>query len=310
MGDALRTRVAARLGASPDEVALTGATTDGVNAVIGGLDLGPGDEVLTTDEEHPGLLAPLAIARQRRRRAGARGRRFARASRARWAPTPGSWPARTCRGTPAGWSTREVSPPPARPCCSTAPRDWARSRWTSARSGCDYYAASGQKWLCGPVGSGYLYVRRERLEELAPPAPGYGSLTDPVRALELPAPGRARRASTRGCPPSHHLAWALAALDVLEEAGFDAVLRRGPELAAQLADLLAGRGLTVAPRGRATLVSWEAPDPRRSRCACADAGFVVRNLPGTPYVRASVGAWSSEEELEGLAAAAAATSGS
>src|SRR5947199_356598 len=32
--------------------------------------------------------------------------------------------------------------------------------------GCDYYAASGQKWLCGPEGSGCLFVRAERLEEL------------------------------------------------------------------------------------------------------------------------------------------------
>jgi hypothetical protein len=34
--------------------------------------------------------------------------------------------------------------------------------------------------------------------------------------------------------------------------------------------------------------------------------IVIRALPGTPYARASVGAWSSEEELERLVAAAAA----
>ena len=47
------------LGADPLEVALTGSTTDGINAVIGGLALGGGDEILTSDQEHPGLLAPL-----------------------------------------------------------------------------------------------------------------------------------------------------------------------------------------------------------------------------------------------------------
>ena len=66
MGDRLRARVARLMGAAPGEIALTGATTDGVNAVIAGLDLRPGDEVLTSDEEHPGLLAPLASARERR----------------------------------------------------------------------------------------------------------------------------------------------------------------------------------------------------------------------------------------------------
>jgi L-cysteine/cystine lyase len=30
------------------------------------------------------------------------------------------------------------------------------------------------------------------------------------------------------------------------------------------------------------------------------AGFVLRNLPGTPYLRASVGAWATEEELDRL----------
>ena len=43
------------------ELALTGSTTDGVNTVISGLDLRPGDEIITSDEEHPGLLAPLGI---------------------------------------------------------------------------------------------------------------------------------------------------------------------------------------------------------------------------------------------------------
>src|ERR1700712_2403671 len=61
----LRAGYASVLGAESAEVALTGSTTDGVNTVISGLDLRAGDEILTSDEEHPGLLAP-------RGRAGAR----------------------------------------------------------------------------------------------------------------------------------------------------------------------------------------------------------------------------------------------
>ena len=30
--------------------------------------------------------------------------------------------------------------------------------------GCDFYAAAGQKWLCGPDATGVLYVRRERIQ--------------------------------------------------------------------------------------------------------------------------------------------------
>ena len=60
-----RAGYATALGCEPADVALTGSTTDGVNTVIAGLDLRAGDEILTSDQEHPGLLAPLG------RRAGA-----------------------------------------------------------------------------------------------------------------------------------------------------------------------------------------------------------------------------------------------
>src|SRR4051794_32781033 len=62
----LRERVAGVIGCDPGELALTGSTTDGVNAALSALDLGPGDEVLTSDEEHPGVLAPLNGLRARR----------------------------------------------------------------------------------------------------------------------------------------------------------------------------------------------------------------------------------------------------
>ena len=43
-----------------DLLALTDSTTQGVHIVVIGLDLGPGDEVVTTDAEHFGLTGPLA----------------------------------------------------------------------------------------------------------------------------------------------------------------------------------------------------------------------------------------------------------
>src|SRR5205823_7661705 len=58
----VRERLAAAIGAPADRVALTGSTTDGCNIVLAGFPLGPGDEVVTTNSEHPGLLAPLHAA--------------------------------------------------------------------------------------------------------------------------------------------------------------------------------------------------------------------------------------------------------
>ena len=58
-------------------------------------------------------------------------------------------------------------------------------------------------------------------------------------------------------------------------------------------------------RDRSTLVSWHAEDAAADVDRLAESGFVVRSIPAWGLVRASVGAWSSEEELEGLAGLAA-----
>src|SRR5205814_7883125 len=40
--------------------------------------------------------------------------------------------------------------------------------------GCDFYASMGYKWALGPMGSGFLYVRRDRQELLRPIIGGVG----------------------------------------------------------------------------------------------------------------------------------------
>jgi L-cysteine/cystine lyase len=163
--------------------------------------------------------------------------------------------------------------------------------------GCDFYAASGQKWLCGPNGVGYLYARAEHAQRLIPAWAGYGSLADATKALELDLHPDARRL-TVGFPAPHQVEWALASLDVLEGAGWASVHERAAELAERLADRLGER---VKPRGRSTLVAWDADDPEGEVERLRAAGFVVRELPGQGTVRASVGAWSDEAALDRLA---------
>ena len=81
--------------------------------------------------------------------------------------------------------------------------------------GCEFYAASGQKWLCGPNGIGYVYARADRIAELRAPWPGYHALDDPHEPLDSPLHTDARRLGT-GYPPHHHLQWAHAALARLQ----------------------------------------------------------------------------------------------
>ena len=170
--------------------------------------------------------------------------------------------------------------------------------------GCAYYAASGQKWLCGPEGSGTLYVRPDQLDRLSVPWPAYSSLADAHNALTTPPAEHAKRFD-HGFPSGLRSAWALASLGVFEDAGWDWVYARAADLAARLAERLRERGLEVAPRGRSTLVSWRAEDADAEVERLAGGGIVVRSIPSRGYVRVSVGAWNSEEELDRLVGLAA-----
>ncbi|MEA2273520.1 MAG: L-cysteine/cystine lyase [Solirubrobacteraceae bacterium] len=297
-GTALRARLATFLGCDPDAVALTRSTTDGMSTVLSALELGPGDEVLTSDEEHPGLLAPLEAARRRR------------GFEVRFAPFADI----------AG----EVGPRTRLVACSHV--SWVGGKVvdsgalagsdalvlldgaqglgavpaTVSELGCDFYAAAGQKWLCGPDGSGCLYVRPDLCADLLPPWPSYMSLAEPGRASELiPHPG-ARRFDLGFSGPL--LAWSLASVELIGEAGLDWVHERAATLAERLVAMLTERGREVAPRGRSTLVSWHSDDPEGDVARLADAGVVVRWLPDRGLVRASVGAWSNEDDLERLVA--------
>jgi L-cysteine/cystine lyase len=296
--DHLRARIAAVLGCEVGELALTGSTTDGVNAVLNALDLGPGDDVLTSDEEHPGVLAPLAALRDRR---------DIRVRMVPFAELAGEVRAETKLVACSHVSWRTGAVVDAAGLAATGALvllDGAQGLGAvptnAPELGCDFYAASGQKWLCGPNGIGYLYVRAELAATLPPPWPNYGVLADSSAPFELPLHHDARRFSI-GFPAPHQVEWAIVALDVLERAGLDAVHTRARELAARLAGGVEDR---VAPRGDSTLVSWRDPDPEAAVVRLRGEGFVVRNLPGTPYVRASVGAWNSEDEVERLADAA------
>jgi L-cysteine/cystine lyase len=170
--------------------------------------------------------------------------------------------------------------------------------------GCAFYAASGQKWLCGPEGSGCLFVDPGHLEDLLCPWPGYSSVARGTDPLEMIAAEGAARFD-HGFPVGVRSAWALASLEVLEAPGWAWVHSRAADLAAALAAGLEARGLEVAPRGRSTLVSWRAAEDEDEVQRLAAAGVVVRNLPGRGLLRASVGAWSSAQDIETLARLAA-----
>jgi selenocysteine lyase/cysteine desulfurase len=297
--ESVRGRLAALMAASPDEVALTGSATDAINLVLAALELGAGDEILTTDEEHPGLLAPLAA--------------FARRTGAEIRVAPFTQVAESVGDRTRLIAVSHVSWMTGVQVAATALRETGIPLLLDGAQGlgavpvdvgelgCAFYATAGQKWLCGPDGTGALFVARAWIERLGMPRPSYGTIvegTDPL-ALE-PRPG-ARRLDTVS-PSGPALAGALAALEVLGELGWQNVFERAAAGAAHLRARISDR--LVAPAVRTPLVTWRANgDPGALVARLAGQGVIVRAIPARPWARASVGAWNSEEDLERLLAA-------
>jgi L-cysteine/cystine lyase len=305
LAEELRDRYASLLNARPDDVALTAGTSDGCAHVIASLGLGPGDEVVIADDEHPGVTGPLIAAREQR---------GVRVTAVPLAEIPGAIGQNTklVACSHVSWHSGAVAPVAEivaaageTPVLLDGAQGVGAIGVDVAALGVDFYAGSGQKWLCGPVGTGMLYVSPEWTERLASPGPSYGGLTDPSAGLAGGLVTTVRRHDT----PLRDLstvAAAVAAFDVLAAAGFEDLQARGAALAARLAEALAARGLAVVPRGATTLVAWEVADDATAvatRDRLQEAGVTIRDLPGAARLRASVGGWNAQDDLDRLLAA-------
>jgi selenocysteine lyase/cysteine desulfurase len=292
----LRELYARVMGAAVDDVALMTSTSEGLGKVLAGLDLGPRDEIVTSDTEHPGLVGPLVAAR-------------ARGVNVIAVPLKDVADAVTPRTTlvacsHVSWVTGELAPAALGELDVPVVLDGAQGAGAIPLDvtalGCAAYAAAGQKWLCGADGTGMLYVEPGFGERVRAVAPAYMSFEDTSKGLESPLRTTAGRHDTPSLS-REAVALSRAATRLLLET--DGVHERAAQLAARLAEELEARGRAVAPRDATTLVSWEDPDPEAARERLAEAGVVVRNLPGTPYVRASVGAWNDDNDLDRLLSA-------
>jgi L-cysteine/cystine lyase len=170
--------------------------------------------------------------------------------------------------------------------------------------GCAAYAGAGQKWLCGPDGLGMLYASDSLRERLSVTRRGYGNLADPGAGLEATLHEDARRLDSPALS-AETLATGLAAIELLERFGWQALHARAGRLAERLCELLRERGRTVVARGPSTLVSFASADAEGERARLAERGVLLRDVPGRPWLRASVGAWNDERDLDRLLAALA-----
>ena len=167
-----RERVASYLGADPGEIVLTRNTSEGNNFVVQGLDLGPGDEVLLSEHNHPSNRASWKYRAQRE------GFTVVEAPVASPPPSPEALMEDLQAATTPRTRVITYSHVTNLGGCRFPAREintWARERGIlthvdGAQScgaidfdlhemNCDFYAASGHKWPCSPREVGVLYVR-------------------------------------------------------------------------------------------------------------------------------------------------------
>ncbi len=294
----VRALIADQIGVAPLNLALTDSTTRAVHVVLAGLGLRAGDEVLTTDSEHFGLLGPLlaseatvGIVPIRDLPADA----VLDAIAARVSPRT-----RLLALSAVVWLDGRVIPWAALRERTGVPVlvDGAQSAGAVEvdATEADYYTVSAQKWLCGPDATGALYIRDP--DDLTPRLLAYPAAAsyDLRTGAWEPKPGAAR--FDTGFTPAASLAGLEAALTDLPPGRFE----RARRLSERCRELLQAGGHEVITEPRqATLVSFRAAgDPVAVRAALYERKIVVRDMPGTDLLRASVGWWNDEDDLERL----------
>lgn len=289
MRDVLRGKLATLLSVEPSQVALTRSTTDGCNIVLAGLDLGPDDEIVTSDVEHFGLIGPLAasparvvtVPEDKILDAVTERTKLIAISHVSWVSGNSLEPERVKEetGLPIlvdGAQSAGVIPVDA--------------------GAFDYYSISCQKWLCGPDVTGALVVKSP--EELRVALPSYFAQTEyePSGSYVLRAGSERFDSGWIGAPS---LAGLTAALDAAPEWRFE----RGAEIAAAAHSLLAERFEAVTKPGQAGIVSFRPEgDPVETVERLRSEDVIVRELPGRNLIRVSCGYWTSEQDLARLVA--------
>jgi L-cysteine/cystine lyase len=298
---ALRERYAQLLSCASVDVALTGSTTEGIARVLFGLNLCPGDEVLTSDEEHIGLLGPLQAVRDQR------------AVEVRAVPLDSIAESvgprtRLVAVSHVSWISGRIAPPALGALDVPVLLDGAQGLGAVpvdlGALGCAFYAGSAQKWLCGPDGLGVLYVAPSWRERLATGLRSFASYPEPEAGLAAALHDDARRFDTVALS-GESLAYGVAAIDVLAQTGWNAVFERGRMLAERLAAALAASGRDVRRRDATTLVGFRSADGPFERARLLERRILVRHIPRTPWLRASLGAWNDDSDLERLLSALA-----
>ena len=195
--EGVRQRMARQWGVDTEEIAFTRNASEGLQILQLGMDLEPGDEVLTTTQDYGRMLTTF---RQRERRDGIVMKQIQ-------IPVPAEDDAEIVRRFEEGITdrtkailmchminltgqilpVREVAAMARRhgiPVIVDGAHALAHFDFKLSDLECDFYATSLHKWLFAPHGTGLLYVRRDRIGDIWPLQASPDRMDDDVRKFE------------------------------------------------------------------------------------------------------------------------------
>ncbi len=195
--ESVRRALAKEAGCDPEELAITRNASEALQIAELGIDLQRGDEVLTTNQDYGRMLDTWD---QRARREGIAVNKIS-------FPVPPE-----SQDDLVERFTRAITPRtrvlhvshitnltghifPVRPICDMArargiitivdgAHAFAHFPFALRDLNCDYYGTSLHKWLLAPIGTGFLYVRRDRIKQTWPMQPAAASRADDIRKFE------------------------------------------------------------------------------------------------------------------------------
>jgi len=193
----IRKKLADTFGCSPEEIAITRNVTEAMQIGLLGIDLEPGDEVLTTTHDYPSMKYALL---QREKREGVKVKMF-----------PFRYPPKNIKELADAFK-KNITPKtrlievchitnltgqifPIREICQMARKrgievvvDGAHAfghfEFKQKDLDCDIYGANLHKWMMAPIGTGFLYVKKEKIKKIWPLFPALNPQGDDIRKFE------------------------------------------------------------------------------------------------------------------------------
>jgi selenocysteine lyase/cysteine desulfurase len=318
----IRGKCAALLGpsCSAGEIALVSTATEGINIVLNGVTLGPGDEIVTSTHEHPAVVIPLL---HKMRTAGIVVRTFepdlrtraGNVERIRALLTPRT---RMIFVSHVTCTTGQVLPIADIGRLAAERQIWfavdgaqslAQFPIDIAATGAHCYAASCHKWLMGPKRTGLLYVRKDRVPDLASTVVGaYSDRTTSLAERQLTLRTDAERFEY-GTQNDALIYGIESAADLVAALGLPRIWEFSRAMAERFRTALQAR-VTVdllspaEPEARSAMVTFRIPGRNNGQVANALTGqrLRVRSVTeaGLDAVRASFHVCNTDAEVERL----------